>query len=167
MSPDERIGVLFVCHANICRSPLAEGLFREYVRRHNALDRFRIDSAGTWGMDGEPPHPLSCRIALEHGFELTSRSRSIEPEDLHIFDHILAMDRHNLSDLQRYRRLSVFGANQKPETQLRLFRTLADPRAQDSDLDVPDPIRQGIGEYEQVYALLEVGCDALVNELLG
>ena len=57
--------ILFVCHANVCRSPLAEGVFRHLVAEAGMDGKFRIDSAGTFAMEGAPPHPKSVAVAKE------------------------------------------------------------------------------------------------------
>jgi protein-tyrosine phosphatase len=161
-----RIGVLFVCHANICRSPLAEGVFTDLVRARGLADRFLIDSAGCWADNGQSPHPYSIQIASQHGIDLRGlRSRSVEPEDLHRFDHILAMDRANLSDLERLRRISAFGPVQGGKAKIRLFRHVVDPRAQGSAADVADPVRMGIDAYASTYALLVAASEALLDEV--
>jgi len=163
-----RVGVLFVCHANICRSPLAEGVFTELVHARGLDDKFVIDSAGTWADGGHAPHPFSIEIAAKHNIDLRRlRSRSVEPEDLHRFDHILAMDRANLADLERLRRISAFGPVQGGKAKIRLFRHVADPRAQGPAADVADPVRLGIDAYTSTYALLVAASNALLDEILG
>jgi protein-tyrosine phosphatase len=168
-----RIGVLFVCHANICRSPLAEGVFTNLVRARGLEDRFVIDSAGCWADGGHSPHPFSIEIADKHGIDLRGlRSRGIEPEDLHRFDHILAMDRGNLADLERLRRISLgaslgaFGPVQGGKARIRLFRHVVDPKAQGAAADVADPVRLGIDAYASTYALLVAASEALLDEVL-
>lgn len=163
-----KIGVLFVCHANICRSPLAEGIFAHLVREADLQDRFAIDSAGCWADEGSDPHPLSVMVAGHHGIDLrmlVGRSRCIVPDDLHRFDHVLAMDRANLADLQRLRRLSAFGPVQEGKARVRLLRSIERPDVEGRDADVPDPIGRGETFYESTYDILERGCRALLREL--
>src|SRR5690606_14742882 len=89
-------GVLFVCLGNICRSPLAEGVFTHLSREAGLDDRFRIDSAGTGGWHaGEPPDPRSVEVAARHGIVLEGVARKTRPRDFHDFDLILAMDGEN------------------------------------------------------------------------
>ena len=97
-----RTSVLFVCLGNICRSPLAEGVFRHLVEQEGLQDQFEIDSAGTgaWHV-GERADARSTLVAEQHGIELDSRARQVEPEDFERFDYIIAMDRDNLLTLQR------------------------------------------------------------------
>ncbi|MBX7081750.1 MAG: low molecular weight phosphotyrosine protein phosphatase [Nannocystaceae bacterium] len=158
------VGVLFVCHANLCRSPLCEGIFHKLVRERGLADRFDIDSAGCWAEPGSPPHPLSVEIAAQHGLDLCAtvgRSRPIEPADLTRFDHIIAMDRANEADLQRLVRM----ARDPGKARIRLLRAIADPTASGPALDVPDPVRRGIEAYAATWTLLERACVALLHEL--
>ncbi|HEX4735961.1 MAG TPA: low molecular weight protein-tyrosine-phosphatase [Allosphingosinicella sp.] len=93
--------VLFVCLGNICRSPLAEAAFRAEAGRLG-LD-VHIDSAGTgdWH-SGEPPDRRAVAAAKRNGIDIAHlRARQVRPEDFERFDHIVALDRENLRDLQR------------------------------------------------------------------
>ena len=91
--------VLFVCLGNICRSPLAEGIFRHLVSKMDG--QYRIDSAGTGGWHvGEPPHPGSRAVALERGVDLTGQvSRKVRADELDQWDWIIAMDSSNRDNL--------------------------------------------------------------------
>jgi protein-tyrosine phosphatase len=163
-----RVGVLFVCHANLCRSPLAEGIFADLVRARGLEDRFVIDSAGCWAENGLTPHPNSIEIAARHGLslgDLVGRSRVVEPDDLHRFDHVLAMDRSNLADLERLRRLSAFGPVTRGKARIRLLRHVADPRAEGDHADVPDPVRRALDAYQGTWEILSRGCASLLDEL--
>ncbi len=164
-----RIGVLFVCHANMCRSPLAHGLFVHRAQERGVLDRLEVDSAGTWAANGIPPHPGSLHVAHEHGISLESAgtSRSISPDDLQRFAHIVVMDRANLADVERLRRLSAFGAVEGDQANVRLLRMIDTPQVRGGELDVPDPVRGGEPEFRHVYALVDRGCRALLDELFG
>lgn len=161
---EERVAVLFVCYANICRSPLAEGTFRELARRRGVVERLRIDSAGTSAMDGAPPHSLSQAIAEHNGFSLAGESRQLLREDLSRFDHVVVMDRQNLRTIERLTG-SAFGPQAGFRARVRLLREIADPRATGTDLDVPDPIGAGPERYATVFSMIERGCSALLDEL--
>ena len=169
MQPDAPIGVLFVCHANMCRSPLAEGVFAHLVAQRGLEGRFAIDSAGTWAADGVEPHPHSVQIAREHGIDLraltSASSRPIRPDDLSRFDHVLAMDRANEADIERLRRLSAFGPVEGKAARVRVLRAVLDPNARGSERDVPDPIGRGPEAYAHVYAIIADSCTALLDEL--
>jgi protein-tyrosine phosphatase len=165
-----RIGVLFVCHANICRSPLAHGIFVHQARLRGATERFDADSAGTWAQDGVLPHAMSVAVAREHGIDLPAlvgKSRAIVPADLHRFDHVLAMDRLVLGDLERLRGLSAFGPVEPGKARLRLLREVVDPRAHGADADVADPVRSGADAFAATFALLSEACERLLDELLS
>ncbi len=161
-------GVLFVCHANLCRSPLAEGIFADMAARASVAVPFVHDSAGCWADYGLAPHPNSVEVAARHGIDLLAlvgKSRPIAPEDLQKFDHVLVMDRSNLADLDRLRRISAFGPVAGGHARVRLFRHLVDPRAEGLAADVPDPVGRGLDAYERTFAILEQACAALMREL--
>jgi protein-tyrosine phosphatase len=149
--------VLFVCLGNICRSPLAEGVFRHLARERGLADRLRVDSAGTgdWHV-GEPPDRRSAAVARDHGIELESRARQVTAADADAFDLVLAMDRSNLAELER-----LFGGRGAAE--LRLFRHW-DPGA-DGDADVPDPYYGGPDGFEEVHRMVTRTCAALLDEV--
>lgn len=95
--------VLFVCLGNICRSPLAEAAFRAEAERLG-LDA-EVDSAGTgdWHI-GHPPDRRAAAVALRNGVDIAHlRARQVNSEDFRRFDHIVALDAENLSDLKRMR----------------------------------------------------------------
>jgi len=173
----QRIRVLFVCLGNICRSPLAEGVFRHLVRARGLDDQFEIDSAGTGGWHaGERADPRMRAVARRHGIELESRARQVAPEDWQRFDWILAMDRDNLKALEAHRR-----AHSGP-ARLHLFRAF-DPEVATPDIrlshhgkghgegglgkhaDVPDPYYGGAEGFETVYTMVRRTSEALLDAL--
>ena len=99
----KRIGVLFVCMGNICRSPLAEGAFRAEAERRR-LDVI-VDSAGTGGWHaGEPPDRRALAVAARHGVDISDlRARQVTRDDFHNFDHVIALDADNFDHLARLR----------------------------------------------------------------
>ncbi len=155
----KEISVLFVCLGNICRSPLAEGVFRHILDEKGLSDRFRVDSAGTgsWHV-GESPDHRSTRSAATHGVTLTGHARQIQPEDFHRFDHIVAMDQSNLSHLQRY--LEGVGG----EVTLSLLREF-DPQG-GPDAEVPDPYYGGPNGFEEVYDMVDRSCREFLDHIL-
>lgn len=155
---DGRIGILFVCLGNICRSPLAEAVFRRAVEDAGLVDRFRIDSAGTAAYHvGEPPDPRSAEVAAGRGVTVDGAARQIGMDDAHRFDYLIAMDRDNLADVREVARAA--GA----DPVIRLLRDF-DPGA-DGDLDVPDPYYGGPRGFEDVHDLVERTCRALLDHL--
>jgi protein-tyrosine phosphatase len=165
----DRIGVLFVCHANICRSPLAEGIFRHLAHERGVDDRFDVDSAGTWAPDGARPHELSVGVASKHGLDLAAlqqRSRAIEPDDMNRFAHVLVMDRRNLADLERLRRISAFGDVEGKWPRVRLLRHVVDRDLSGRESDVPDPVSGGPEDFDETWTLLHAACTRLLDELV-
>jgi protein-tyrosine phosphatase len=97
------VSILFVCLGNICRSPLAEGVFRAEAGRLG-LDA-EVDSAGTGGWhQGEPPDRRAIAAAGRGGVDISrQRARKVTRADFDRFDHIVALDAENLADLERLR----------------------------------------------------------------
>ncbi len=161
-TPDDRgaapTGVLFVCLGNICRSPLAEGVFLHLARKRGRADAYRADSAGTghWHV-GQPPDPRSVDVALRHGVHLAGTARQVAPEDFDLFHLVVAMDRDNLRDLRRIRPRTA------RRSRLILLREY-DPEASD-DLDVPDPYYGGADGFETVFGMVHRSCTTLLDRL--
>jgi protein-tyrosine phosphatase len=143
--------VLFVCLGNICRSPLAEGIFRHLVAEMGG--QYRIDSAGTGGWHvGEPPHPGSRAVALERGVDLTGQvSRKVRADELDQWDWIIAMDSSNRDNL--------LGMGADPK-RVKMMLSFAGP---DAPEDVPDPYYEG--GFGRVYDLVHEGCAGLLEWL--
>lgn len=160
-----RVGVLFVCYANMCRSPLAEGVFRHLAGERGLLDRLEIDSAGTDAIEGCEPHPLSRDIARVHGITLGGEGRQLMRTDLSRFDHVVVMDRQNYNRIARLAAPSAFGQIEGYRARVRTLRSIANPDASGRDLDVPDPIGGGPEHYARVYEMIVAGCTALLGEL--
>ena len=152
-----RTSVLFVCLGNICRSPLAEGVFQHLVDEAGLTDRFEVDSAGTgaWHV-GERPDARASMVATQHGVELECQARQVTEDDFHHFDYIVAMDRENLRKLER------MAASAGSESEVRLLRSY-DPDA-DGD-EVPDPYYGGASGFETVYEMVHRSCEALLDRL--
>ena len=159
--------VLFVCHANMVRSPLAEGVLRHLVAQRGLADRFVIASAGIAAFEGAAPDPGSVAIAAAHGIRLTSRSRQMTRVDLYDHHHVLVADRPVLAKIRSLTG-SAFGeltGAAKGGARVRLLAALADPRAQGDALDVADPMRGGPDSYLRVYRQIERACQNLLAEL--
>lgn len=156
----ERRGVLFVCLGNICRSPLAEGVFLHLAAERGVRDRFDVDSCGIghWHV-GERPDGRAVAVAKRHGVELPSIARRVDPKtDFERFDLLLAMDGSNRHGLVR------LGA---PESRVRMMRSF-DPTlrgAEGEALDVPDPYYGGDEGFDRVFEMLVRACNGLLDEL--
>ena len=150
------IKVLFVCLGNICRSPLAEGLFLHKVQAQGLENRFKIDSCGTGGWHvGNLPDPRSQEVATHYGVDLPSRARKLQLEDFKIYDYILAMDRSNRRDLEE-KMINV----DKAKAQIFLMR---DFDSQGKGHDVPDPYYGGSNGFYDVYDMLDRSSEALLD----
>ena len=99
---NNHVKVLFVCLGNICRSPTAEGVFRQHVKEAGLADQIVVDSAGIGDYHtGERPDPRACWAASRRGYDLsTLRARQITRDDFRDFDYVLAMDDDNLRALK-------------------------------------------------------------------
>ena len=152
------MNILFVCLGNICRSPTAEGVFRQRVRAAGLADRVHIDSAGTgdWHV-GKGPDPRTCRAALQRGYDLSPlRARQVAAEDFQRFDLILAMDH---DDLLRLKDIQPDHARAELDLLLRRYGLGRGV--------VPDPYYGGADGFEQVLDLIEAASDALLAEIKG
>ena len=146
MDTPEPTSVLFVCLGNICRSPLAEGVFLHLLRQEGLHEFVRVDSAGTgsWHL-GEAADPHSREVAGRHGIDLPSRARQVQPGDLSGFDWIVAMDRTNLEALEAMKE------EHGGEARLVLLREF-DPHPGDGE--VPDPYYGGPRGFDTVYEMV-------------
>lgn len=156
MTSDETISVLFICLGNICRSPLAEGVFGQQVSEAGLEDRFSIDSAGTGAYHaGEAPDSRSVAVAEEHGVPLAGLARQVTVQDMVGFDWIVAMDGSNRRSLLQIR----------PSTDSGRIVLMRDFDPEDPGGDVPDPYYGGADGFEEVYQILDRSCRGLLDEL--
>ena len=150
--------VLFVCTANICRSPMALGVFRGLVARGGAAERFELDAAATHDYQvGKPPFPLAVEAAKLRGYDVTRHvSRRITAGDFDHFDHILAMDRANLASLRTI-------APTRSKHKIELLLEYGDEY---HGREVPDPYGGKPEQYELALDMIEDGCRGLAKLLL-
>jgi len=141
-----------VCLGNICRSPLAEGILKQKVKKKELT--WQIDSAGTSGWHiGELPDSRSISTAKQHGIDISDqRSRQLKASDLQEFDLILAMDTSNYNDILRL-------ANKEQRDKVKMILNFAYPG---ENRAVPDPYYND--GFEQVYQLLDIACDQLIQQ---
>lgn len=151
--------ILVVCMGNICRSPLAEGVLRHRLSEAGLADHVDVDSAGTLGYHaGEAPDPRAQQVAQQAGIDLsTLRARRVCAEDFTRFDWILAMDRHNLAELESRCPEALHG-------KLRLFLSFAPDALED---EVPDPYYGNLAAFETTLALCETGAAGVIEACRG
>jgi protein-tyrosine phosphatase len=155
----EPVRILFVCLGNICRSPMAEGIFQHLVREAGLDPQIEADSCGTGGWHvGELPDRRARQVFQERSGEpLASRARQIQLEDFDRFDYILAMDEDNRLDLQ-----AMLG--RKAGAKARIFK-MRYFDAEAPDANVPDPYYGGIGDFQAVYDMLQRSNQAFLHWL--
>jgi protein-tyrosine phosphatase len=151
------IKVLFVCMGNICRSPTAEGVFRQLVRQQQLEHLIETDSAGTHAYHvGEPPDARAMATAEERGISLDDlRARKVTADDFEIFDYVLAMDASNHAMLSE---ICPPGA----EARLHMLMDFAPDY---SERDVPDPYYGGASGFDRVFDMVEEAARGLLEEI--
>ena len=148
--------ICFVCLGNICRSPLAEGVFQALINEQDLENQIIIHSAGTgnWHVGASPDARMQA-TARNKGIQLTSRAQQIEAGDIRRFDLVLAMDQSNLETMQ------YLCSPEMAAKKLRLFRSF-DPEA-DGDLDVPDPYYGRDDGFEHVFQIVHRTCPPILE----
>ncbi|MDH5716367.1 MAG: low molecular weight phosphotyrosine protein phosphatase [Spirochaetia bacterium] len=150
------IQVLFVCLGNICRSPLAQGIFENMIKEKGWEDKFHVDSAGTsaWH-EGEPPHSGSRHIAKKNNFSIDNqKSRPVHAKDKDIFDYIIAMDSNNAHTLTE-----EFYVPKEKVYKMREFDS------KNKGSDVMDPFGFGGDAFDEVYEVLRRSMTGFIDFL--
>jgi protein-tyrosine phosphatase len=149
------IHILFVCLGNICRSPMAEAIFREKAKNEGLADRIKVDSAGTgdWHI-GKPPHQgtreiLKAKRISDEGLF----ARQIKASDLKEYDYIIAMDTENVKNIKKL-------AGHSSTVKIKRLLDFVDNHLL---TDVPDPYYTG--NFDEVYELINDGCERLLQEI--
>ena len=145
--------VLMVCLGNICRSPLAEGIFKSKVNRNE----YFVDSAGTGAYHvGELPDPRSIDVARKNKIDITDqRARQFTVRDFDEFDHIYVMDQSN------YHNVIKLARNEQDISKVVLILNVLE-----SDLkEVPDPYYGGDGGFDAVFNMLDEACEVILSKI--
>ncbi len=149
------IKILFICHGNICRSPMAEFVLKDMVEKLNISRRFDIASAATsteeiWNGRGNPVYPPAKKELAKHGISCDGkRAVQLKREDYDKYDYIIGMDYANIRNMHR-----ILGGD--PEGKIKLMLEFAG-----EDREVADPWYTG--RFEDTYRDVEKGCKGLLN----
>ena len=150
------VRILFVCAGNICRSPLAQGVFESVVRREGLEGEIEADSAGTHAYYhlGDRPDPRAQESAARRGLDIGSqRSRMIEPEDCENFDYVLTMDEEN------YQKVTPLCGGSA------VVRPFLDFAPETGEREIPDPYYGGPEGFERAMDLAERASEGLLEDI--
>ena len=147
------IRILFVCHGNICRSPMAEFVMKDLVAKAGRTGEFEIASAATSAEEiGNPVYPPARRKLAEHGISCAGKTaRQMTRRDYDSYDYLIAMDHHNLRNLRRF-------VGEDPDGKVSLLLSHTGRPG-----DVADPWYTG--DFEATWRDVLEGCQALLAEL--
>ena len=148
------IKIMFVCHGNICRSPIGEFVLKEIIKKANAQDRFSVSSSATSTDEiGSPVYPPARRELASHGISCDGKyAVQLKRSDYDKYDMFIGMDSANIRNMNR-----IFGAD--PEG--KIFKMMDfTPRGG----DVADPWYTG--DFKTTYADIEEACTVLFEKLL-
>jgi protein-tyrosine phosphatase len=147
--------VLFVCMGNICRSPMAEGVFKQMVRQAGLDDVVKAESAGTHAFhNGESPDKRSVAAAAKRGYDISEqRARRVKDKDFEDYDMILAMDWENLALLQQT----------APKIHHHKIQLLMRYATEHETATIPDPYYGGAQGFEQALDYVEDACTGLLD----
>lgn len=147
--------ILMVCLGNICRSPLAEGIMKTKLP-----ENFFVDSAGTISMhEGKHPDKRAIKTAANHHIDISNqKSRPITKADFETFDKIYCMDVDVYEDVI---------SKTRNEDQRRKVSLFLEAAGNQKNAEVPDPYWGDLNDFEDVFQLLDKGCDAIKNQILS
>jgi len=147
--------ILFICHGNICRSPMAEFVMKQLVKNEGLEEQFEIASAATSTEEiGNPVYPPAKRKLAEHNIGCEGKTaRQMTRADYHYYDYIIAMDRNNLRNLKR-----MFGEDTEHKISLLMEYTQRPG-------DVADPWYTG--DFDATWRDVLEGCRGLLDYLIG
>ncbi|EPX1932828.1 low molecular weight protein-tyrosine-phosphatase [Listeria innocua] len=145
------VKVVFACLGNICRSPMAEGLFRKEVANAGLTDEIEIDSAatGTWNL-GKPPHRGTREVLKKHGINYEAmRARKVTDADFEQADYIIGMDQNNIADLN--------ALNKNKDVTIRSLMSFVSGKEEE---EIPDPYYTG--DFDETERMVTEGVKALL-----
>ena len=153
------IKILFICHGNICRSPMAEFIMKDLIAKANLSHEFYISSSATsseeiWNGIGNPVYPPARAELSKHGISCDGkRAVQLKPQDYGNYDLFICMDENNLRNIKR-----IFRTD--PENKIKKLMNYAG-----SAKDVADPWYYG--NFDVTYSDILTGCAALLKELIN
>ena len=145
--------ILFVCHGNICRSPMAEFVMKNLVKKAGMADQYEIASAATSTEEiGNPVYPPARRKLAEHGIGCAGKTaRQLRRDDYYAYDYLIGMDHANLRNMHR-----ICGGDPEGKISLLMEHTIRPG-------DVADPWYTG--DFEETWRDVLEGCSALLKEI--
>ncbi len=153
----KKIKILFVCTENICRSPMAQGIFEWLLESDGLSKRFKVDSAGTrvsrvWGR----PDQRARQVAFARGVDLGGiRARNVRKSDFSSYDYIVAMDQQNMRALEQ----------QLPEGSSCNMSMMMDFAPEFGMHEVPDPYYGNVAGFERVFQMLDTATRGLLGQV--
>ena len=151
------IKILFICHGNICRSPMAEFILKDMVEKRGLADKFEIESAATsteeiWNGVGNPVYPPARKKLNEAGIDCSGKTaRQITKRDYEYFDYIIAMEKYNIRNIER-----VIGKDIAGKVSLLLDYT-------DAPGDIADPWYSG--DFDTTFNQITYGLEGFLKNL--
>ncbi|MBB6455379.1 protein-tyrosine phosphatase [Salirhabdus euzebyi] len=152
---NRKVKVLFVCLGNICRSPMAEAVFRDLIQKEGLENKFEVDSAGIgdWHI-GQAPHQGTQEVLKGKSIMFEGmKARQVKESDWDEFAYIVAMDAQNRKDLMAIR---------KPHENIEI-KLLMDYVPNSKEKNVPDPYFTG--NFDYTYELIKEGCTHLLQAI--
>ncbi|HEY0655024.1 MAG TPA: low molecular weight protein-tyrosine-phosphatase [Chryseosolibacter sp.] len=154
----QKTRVLFVCLGNICRSPLAEAIFKHKLKQRGLEKQIEADSCGTSNYHiGDNPDPRTLANAKKNGVSIDHCGRQLTAEDLDKFDYILAMDSSNFNNIHRLLK------DEKHKPKIQMMRDY-DPQGKG---DVPDPYYGGEKGFQEVFDILDRTLDQFLDKVVA
>lgn len=150
--------ILMVCLGNICRSPMAQGILEDKLKKEGLDSKVTVDSAGTSDYHiGDPPDHRATQKSKDYQIDIsTYRGRQFERADFDNFDRIFAMDYSNYENILRLSR------GKEDHEKVEMILNLTQPG---ENMSVPDPYYGGESGFENVYQLLNAACDILIEQI--